>query len=64
MKIDSFRGVYFFLSNFYEASVTVDGLTYKNNEAAFQAYKVLEVEKRVKFTEVDPSRAKQMGRNV
>lgn len=64
MKIDSFRGVYFFLSNFYEASVTVDGLTYKNNEAAFQAYKLLEVEKRVKFTEVDPSRAKQMGRNV
>ena len=35
--IDSFRGKYYFLSNFFPAEVTYNGLTYQNNEAAFQA---------------------------
>lgn len=36
-KIDDFRGAYRFLSNFYDAPVTYLGVTYANNEAAFQA---------------------------
>jgi len=38
-KIDSFRGKYFFLSNFFIAPVMYEGLTYQTNEAAFQAQK-------------------------
>ncbi len=38
-KIDSFRGKYFFLSNYFIAPVMYEGLTYQNNEAAFQAQK-------------------------
>ena len=36
-KIDNFKGPYAFLSNFYNAPVTYDGIAYSNNEAAFQA---------------------------
>lgn len=39
MKIDSFKGKYFFLSNFYMADVEYNGIKYLNNEAAFQAQK-------------------------
>lgn len=38
--IDSFKNEYYFLSNFYEIPVTYKGITYRNNEAAFQAMKV------------------------
>lgn len=62
--IDSFKGKYFFLSNFYEAPVTWDGITYQNNEAAFQSAKVLDKHVREKFSTLDPSSAKRKGRNV
>ncbi len=39
--IKEFRNEYYFLSNFYSAFVKFDGITYLNNEAAFQAQKVL-----------------------
>ena len=38
-KITSFRDQYRFLSNFHQNPVTLDGLTYPNGEAAFQAQK-------------------------
>jgi len=55
---------YTFLSNFYEASVTYHGLTYKNNEAAFQAQKCMTEEERLPFTEYGPGKSKSMGRKV
>lgn len=61
-KIDSFSGEYEFLSNFYDAPVTFDGLTYRNSEAAFQAQKVLEKDARVGFTKLNPTEAKKLGR--
>lgn len=64
MKIDSFRGEYFFLSNFYEAPVTYDGLTYQSNEAAFQAQKCTDPKERELFTTLNPSEAKRAGRSV
>lgn len=64
MKIDSFRGKYFFLSNFYEAPVTYEGLTYQNNEAAFQAQKCANPKEREAFTKMNPSEAKRTGRRV
>ena len=62
--IDTFRGDYFFLSNFYEAPVIFDGIRYCNNEAAFQAQKCINVEDRKAFSTMNPSEAKKAGRKV
>lgn len=61
--INSFKGEYFFLSNFFEAPVTYDGILYQSNEAAFQAQKTLDIEKRKTFADLKPSRAKALGRS-
>ncbi len=62
--IDSFRGKYYFLSNFYECPVQYDGILYRNNEAAFQAQKTLDVEKRKEFASLSPDLAKRAGRRA
>ena len=63
--IDRFDGTeYKFLSNFYEADVTYDGLTFTNSEAAFQAAKVLDKEKRKEFCNLSPRSAKAKGKKV
>lgn len=63
-KINSFRDEYYFLSNFYECSVTYNGLTYKNNEAAFQAQKCINLKDREKFCNLSASESKKLGRKV
>ena len=60
--IDSFTGDYFFLSNFYESPVTIDGITYANSEAAFHSYKCPERQR--EFTILSPKDAKRLGRTV
>lgn len=62
--INMFDGKYRFLSNFYNAPVMYEGQMYKNNEAAFQAAKVLDKDERKKFLNLDPSSAKRLGRHV
>lgn len=62
--INEFRGKYYFLSNYYSAPVTYKGLTFKNNEATFHAQKTFDPETKIKFTELDPSTAKKLGRQV
>ena len=62
--IDLFRGQYYFLSNFYNADVEYDGITYKNNEAAFQAQKVLSDGEKLQFSDLNPRKAKKLGRKV
>ena len=62
--INSFKGKYYFLSNFYSAPVTYDGLTFQNNEAAFQAAKCIKPELRKQFVNLNPSEAKRSGRRV
>ena len=64
MRINVFRGEYFFLSNFYEAPVTYQCLTYGSNEAAFQAQKCMTEEEKVAFTLLRPSDSKKKGRRV
>lgn len=64
MMINSFRDEYFFLSNFYDAPVTYDGITYRNNEAAFQAQKCTNKNDREQFAMLNPSQAKHLGRAV
>jgi ribA/ribD-fused uncharacterized protein len=54
---------YEFMSNFYNAPVIYEGLTYRNNEAAFQAQKLANKEERKRFCAYSPSKAKLEGRN-
>ena len=62
--IDKFDGEYAFLSNFYMCDVVYNGLTYKNSEAAFHAQKTMDEEERKRFTALDPSASKKMGRKI
>lgn len=62
--ISEFRGEYYFLSNFFNAPVKYDGISYLNNEAAFQAQKTKTREERYAFSLLDPSAAKRRGRHV
>ena len=64
MKIDSFRDEYSFLSNFYEAPVEYEGLTYQSSEAAYQAQKCADPKDREAFTVMNPGKAKRAGRTV
>lgn len=60
--INEFREKYYFLSNFFNAPVTWDGITYQNNEAAFHSAKIFS--NREQFANLDPSSAKKLGRRV
>lgn len=61
--IDSFRGEFLFLSNFYSCPVEYEGLTYFSSEAAFQAQKCPDKEGRMKYTTLkSPLWAKRFGR--
>lgn len=60
--IDKFEGNYHFLSNFYNAPITYENITYKNNEAAFQAQK--ELSRSIEFEHLPPNKAKSLGRRV
>lgn len=60
--ITSFRGTYGFLSNMYSVSVTWDGRTYQNSEAAFQSAKSLDPEERDAFCALNGPAAKRQGR--
>lgn len=63
-KITQFRGNYYFLSNFSDYPVQLDGLTYLNGEAAFQAGKVTTHNERLAFVGIPPNIAKSKGRKV
>ena len=62
--INSFRGKYFFLSNFYVRPIIYDGILYLNNEAAFQAQKCENYEDRKIFSLLNPKEAKKLGRHI
>lgn len=61
--IDSFRGEYGWLSNFFTTYIDYDGFTYKNAEAAFQAQKTLDPTVRASFTRMSGAEAKRHGRS-
>lgn len=62
--IDNFKGDYYYLSNFYEIDIIYEGITYKNNEAAFQAQKCVNKDDRLQFSTLNASEAKHLGRKV
>lgn len=59
-----FRGKYFFLSNFYPCRIDYEGLVYQNAEAAYQAQKELDFEKRKSYQLLNPYDAKLRGRSA
>ncbi len=63
-KINSFEGNWYFLSNFYMHPVTYKGITYTNNEAAFQAQKCSTDLQKYDFCNLNPSQAKRLGRRT
>jgi len=63
--IDNFSGPYGFLSNFFPAPITFDGIRYPTSEHAFQAAKTLDQEERKRIAEEpSPGRAKRLGQKV
>lgn len=62
--ISTFRGQYFFLSNFYTCNLEYGGLTFNNVEAAFQAQKCVNDEQKKMFTNISGAEAKRLGRRV
>lgn len=63
-KIDSFRGANFWLSNFFLAPVTYEGLLYPSTEHAYQAAKTLDPQERYKFLGITCRQAKAIGYKV
>lgn len=64
MVIDKFDDEFAFLSNFYPASVSMDGMTFQNSEAAYQAQKCLNAMDKFQFCNLSPRDAKKLGRKV
>ena len=62
MTIDSFRGEYDYLSNFYSCPVEYDGLTYQNTEAAFQAAKCVDLKRKRKICWSVSQSSKKIGK--
>lgn len=62
--ISSFDGEFRFLSNFYGLPIEYEGISFKNNEAAFQAMKTLDKNKRLEISQMPPNLAKRAGRTV
>lgn len=63
--IFGFTGEYEFLSNFYLAQVSLDGMDYPTVEHAYQAAKTLNPDQRLMILNLPfPGQAKKAGRNV
>lgn len=63
--INSFRGEYAFLSNFYPCFVIYEGIRYPSVEHAFQASKTFDIRERTDIRHTfDPYEAKLCGKKV
>ena len=62
--IDSFSGEYEFLSNFYYAPITYNGIKYRTSEAAYQAAKSTDIEVHHKFSGISARDSKNEGRKL
>lgn len=64
-KVESFSGVFGFLSNFRSPSVTFEGMTFKTVEHAYQAAKTLDINERREIqSKRYPGGAKKHGHKV
>ncbi|MCD8083009.1 MAG: NADAR family protein [Clostridiales bacterium] len=62
--INRFQDEYYFLSNFYPCEMEYNGIRYQNSEAAFQAQKCANRSDRMRFSNLNASEAKKLGRSV
>lgn len=63
--INSFTGKYRFLSNFWPARVTYEGIEYPTTEHAYQAAKTLDVLDRIIISHLTtPGQAKRAGKDI
>lgn len=64
-KIESFRGEYRFLSNFWPAKVFLEGEEYSSTEHAYQAAKTLDLQLRKEIQMAGtPGQAKKLGQKL
>ena len=64
-KIDSFSGIFHFLSNFHPAPLLYEGIEYPTSEHAYQAAKTLDTDQRLNIAMLEtPSEAKKYGQSV
>jgi ribA/ribD-fused uncharacterized protein len=59
-----FRNANNFLSNMYNTPVTIDGITYRNAEAAFQAQKSADPSVRAQFARLSGYDARELGNKI
>lgn len=64
IRFGKVREGYGCFSNFYVCKVEYDGITYKNSEAAWQAQKTLNLDKRIEFSKLSGTQAKTVGRKL
>lgn len=62
--IDSFQGEFRFLSNFFPAEVSLDGVEFPSVEHAYQAAKNFDKDRRLKFVGLTAGQAKREGRKT
>lgn len=63
--IDRFRGEHYFLSNFWPARVSWQGITYPTVEHAYQAAKTLLPSEQARIADCEtPGKAKRLGRKI
>lgn len=59
-----FKDDYFFLSNFYNCDIVYEGISYKSAEAAFQAQKCSDDNKKLEFSALSAGQAKKLGKEI
>jgi len=62
--INSFKGEYAFLSNFFPAPTVYEGLLYQCSEGAYQAAKSMDLIERIKFVSLNGAQSKKLGKLV
>ena len=62
--ISKFTGKYSFLSNFYLVPLYHDGIWFTSSESAFQASKATNILVKLRFANLSPSDAKNLGRKI
>jgi ribA/ribD-fused uncharacterized protein len=62
--VNSFKGEYRFLSNFYPCEIEYDGLYYPSVENAYQAAKTINTRIRLEISNMSAAEVKKAGRKV
>ena len=64
LTINSFKGDYAFLSNFFPAPTIHDGILYNCSEGAYAAAKSMDLMERIKFITLNGAQSKKLGQVI